>query len=82
MEAHVSVVQDRGERRKNRGTAYPHPPPLGRNFGGWGERLVAVCFRCYDRIGQAPSYPPNTADCSRYAAPPMPEARGWVRGAP
>lgn len=32
MEAHVSVVQGSGERRRNRTIPF-HPPPLGINFG-------------------------------------------------
>lgn len=78
MEAHVSVMRGSGERRRNRRTGLPHPLPLGTNFGRRWKRLAAVRSRCYDRIGPAPSYRPDTETCNSDSPQPMPEAEGRV----
>lgn len=66
-------MQRSGERRRNRKPGLPHRPPLGINFGEPWKDLVPVYSRSYDRIGQAPSYRPDTENCNRHSPRPMPE---------
>lgn len=40
--------------------------------------MAPVRYRSYNRIGPAPSYQPDTENCSRESPPPMPEAEGRV----
>lgn len=65
MVAHFSVVRGSGERKRNRRTGRPPSATTGDKLWETADALAVVRSRCYDRIGLAPSYRPDTKYCSR-----------------
>lgn len=76
MEAHVSVVRENWERRR---TDLLSPPTTEDKLRETAGALAAIRSRCYDRIGPAPSYRPDTEHSSRDSPQPKPEAEGRAR---